>query len=86
MLCKTLLLLLMVDPHFEIFTRVFYFLLQVEILLESVVKEDYFTCLFVRKSLSNLFKSLRTSQQFYQESFDILVRPNITLFVLHLII
>ena len=79
-------LLLLIYAHFEVFTRILYFIFQLEGLLEGMVKVYDFAGNFVGERLSNLLEALRSLEQLHEEGLNVGVRPNVALFVLHLIV
>ena len=54
------LLLLLVDAHLEVLTRVFDLLLQFEQLLECMVKEDDLASCLMWQTFADLFEALRS--------------------------
>ena len=75
------------QPHFEILTGLLDLVLQLEQLLEGVVKEDYLSRCLMLQALTDLFETLRlVFQQLDDECSDVRNRPHVLSLVFHLII
>jgi len=85
LLCKANVLLLLGNPHLQIFARVLDLLLELKQLLEGVVEEHYLSRRLVRQCFSNLFEFFHASKQLYEVDFYVLKGPDIALFILHLV-
>jgi hypothetical protein len=71
---------------FEQLTRVLDFSFKSQKLFEGMVEKYDFFCCFMGQDVTNFFKALWAFKQRHEEHFDVMKRPNITLFVLHLIL
>lgn len=64
-------LLLLIDAHALILTRVLDLLLELQKLLEGVVEEHDLCRSLLRQRLTDFLEALRTSEQFFNESLDL---------------